>query len=148
MRKYLQGKYIPKNVGKYVGNPTEIMARSSWERKVMIFLDMNPDVISWTSETVVVPYYSKTDQRYRRYFVDFAAVFRQKSGGIKKVLIEVKPKAQTLPPKKPAKMTKRYLEEVSTYITNQCKWEAATAFCKQHGYDEFVILTEDQIYKK
>ena len=62
----------------------------------------------------------------------------------KKYLIEVKPKKQTVEPKLPKRKTKRYLTEVTTYITNQAKWEAAREWCADHGL-EFIILTEDHL---
>ncbi len=51
---------------------------------------------------------------------------------------------QTVEPKLPKRKTKRYLTEVTTYITNQAKWKAAREWCADHGL-EFIILTEDHL---
>jgi hypothetical protein len=70
MSKY-KGFFKPKNPDKYMGNPTNIIYRSSWELKLMIRLDEDPSIISWGSEEVVIPYRSPIDNRIHRYFVDF-----------------------------------------------------------------------------
>ena len=55
MAKYNKGKFKPKNPLKYKGNPTEIFYRSSWELKLMLYLDDHKDVVSWCSEEVIIP---------------------------------------------------------------------------------------------
>lgn len=147
-RNYLQGKYIPRNPSKYAGDPTQIFCRSSWERKVMVWLDTSPSVLKWNSEEIVIPYHDPATGRNRRYFPDFAAILQTTEGKQEKVLIEVKPKAQTMPPKPATRVTKRYITEVATYSTNQAKWHAATAWCKTHGWDRFQVITEKEIFGK
>jgi hypothetical protein len=144
MRNYLQGKYILRNPSKYVGDPKNIVFRSSWELKLLRFFDSNPNVLKYSSEEIVIPYYDKATGRNRRYFVDFAAMIKQKDGVVKKYLIEVKPLKQTIAPKKKSNNSKGYLEEVTTYITNRCKWDAAEDFCKKNGW-EWMILTEKNL---
>ena len=61
-----------------------------------------------------------------------------------KYLIEIKPKKQTLEPKKPKRKTPRYITEVTTYVTNQAKWEAAREWCADRRM-EFLILTEEHL---
>jgi len=141
MSKYFQGKYVPKNPKKYAGNVSEIFARSSWERRMMVYFDTNPNVLKWSSEEVVLKYVSPLDNRIHRYYVDFAAMIQNKHGEVKKYLIEVKPLKETMPPQKKARNTQRYLTEVSTYLVNQKKWEAAREFCAKNGW-EFEIITE------
>lgn len=148
MTKYYQTTFRPRNPSKYVGDPSKIFARSSWEVKMMIWLDTNPSIKQWNSEEIIVPYFDPATGRNRRYFPDFAAVIQTLDGSIEKVLIEVKPNTQTRPPKKPTRMTKRYITEVQTYVTNQAKWEAATNWAKQHGFDRFQIVTEKELYGK
>jgi hypothetical protein len=63
------------------------------------------------------------------------------------MLIEVKPKAQTVEPKKQSTVTKRYLNEVFTWGVNSAKWSAAEEYCKDKGW-KFVIMTEKEIYGK
>lgn len=142
--KYHQGKYIPKNPSKYVGNLDDIVWRSSWERAVMNWLDTHPSVIKWSSETTIVPYISPVDNRVHRYFLDFSAMIKGRDGKIQNYIIEVKPKKQTQPPKKQTRVTKRYLEEIKTYAINTSKWQAAQAFADKHNF-KFQILTENEI---
>ena len=61
-----------------------------------------------------------------------------------RILIEVKPKRQTLPPEPKKRMTKQYINEVVTYGVNQAKWKAATEFCLDRGW-EFRVMTEEHL---
>ena len=63
--------------------------------------------------------------------------------GEKEYLIEIKPKKETTPPKS-RKKTKRYLNEVMTYIKNTSKWEAAEEYCADRGLI-FQIWTEETL---
>ena len=78
------GKFTPKNPQKYKGDPKNIIYRSSWEVKVMKYLDDHPDVIWWGSEELVIPYWSPVDNKKHRYFPDFVAKIKQKNGMIKR----------------------------------------------------------------
>ena len=140
------GKYIPSNPKKYRGNYNQIIYRSLWERKLMVYCDNNEKVLEWGSEEVVIPYVSPWDNRIHRYFSDFYMKVRQANGSIKKFIIEVKPKSQTMPPlvKRGGKPTKKYLREVRTWGVNEAKWKSADAFCKDRGWD-FKIMTEDNL---
>ena len=64
---------------------------------------------------------------------------------MKKYVIEIKPKKQTIEPKKRSRVTKSYIYEVRTYAINQAKWQYAREFCKDNSL-EFKIITEDQLY--
>lgn len=139
-----KGKFSPRNPRKYVGDPTKITYRSGLELKVMNYFDKHSDVISWSSEEVIVPYRSPIDNRFHRYFVDFLVTFKLRDGTQKTILIEVKPKSQTKPPVKKSKVTRRYLNEVRTWGVNQAKWTAAIEHCKKRGW-EFQIMTEQEI---
>ena len=134
------GRYRVKNVNKYAGNALKVKYRSLWERQVMRFFDDNPSVVRWNSEEVIVGYRCQTDNKLHRYFIDMYV--KMKDG--KEFLIEIKPHAQTLPPKKGARKTKKFLKEVLTYGKNQSKWEAATAYAKKRGMT-FQIWTEHTI---
>jgi len=142
-----KGKYTPQNPSKYIGNPTQCIYRSLWERKVMSWMDNNPSVLRWGSEEVVVLYRSPIDNKKHRYYVDFIMEMKDKTGKIRTVLIEVKPKKQCKPPVKPEKKTKTYLMESRTWAVNQAKWEAAKKVAESRGW-EFQIITEDQLFKK
>jgi hypothetical protein len=141
--RYKQGTFKPTNVEKYIGKPGEpIVYRSSWEKRMMNWLDLNASVICWNSEGVVVPYYSELDQKMHRYFIDFLAKMRLKDGTEKTYAIEVKPAAQMLPPT--TKNKKRLMEETITFVTNQAKWKAAKAFFEAKGV-QFIVINEHDI---
>ena len=144
-RNYKQGQFKPKNPGKYIGDPTKIVYRSSWESKTMRKLDESSSVLGWNSEEVVIPYISPVDGRAHRYFVDFLVVAKNPSGDKVITLIEVKPFEQTMAPHMTAtKKKERYMNEIATWAVNQAKWEAATAYCAKRGWT-FKILTEKDI---
>ena len=134
------GRYTVKNPKKYEGDFNKVKYRSLWERQAFKWLDNNLGVVGWSSEEVIVPYRCKTDGKVHRYFVDL--FIRTKNGKV--FLIEIKPKKQTLPPKKPSRKTKRYLSEVMTYAKNQSKWEAATAYANKYGMT-FEVWNEDTL---
>lgn len=144
---YKQGFFKPRFPDKYIGDPTNIVYRSGWERRVMQYLDENTSILKWASEEVVIPYISPLDNRPHRYFVDFYVEAKMADGSMKKMLIEVKPAAQTKPPKTPKRKTKRYITEVKTWGVNDAKWRAAREYCKDKGW-EFLIVTEAQLFKK
>jgi hypothetical protein len=139
-----KGKFTPINPQKYKGDPTNIIYRSSWEKRVMLWLDKHSQVVSWSSEEIVVPYKSPADGRFHRYFVDFYAQIRDKNGKLNSYLLEIKPKKQATEPEIKSRITKQYINEVVTYAINQAKWKAATEYCKDRGW-EFKVLTEDHL---
>lgn len=142
--KSLTGRYSVKNPKKYKGDPTKVIYRSSWELRMMNYLDNNPAVLEWSSEETVIPYVSPVDNRYHRYFVDFWVKAKTKDGETKVMLFEVKPKHQTTAPTKKSKVTKRYITEVMTWGVNQAKWEAAKEYCADRNW-EFKLITEDEL---
>lgn len=139
-----KGKYKPKNPAKYAGDPTNIIYRSSWELAFMNWADTKPTVVKWKSEEIVVPYISPIDNRIHRYFVDFLIQVRTTSGRLKTYLVEIKPDKQTRPPERKKRVTKQYLNEVTTWGKNEAKWKAANEYAKDRGW-EFVILTEKHL---
>jgi hypothetical protein len=138
------GLFRPKNPKKYVGDPNNIVYRSSWECRVMDWLDRNKDIISWASEELIVPYISPVDNRLHRYFPDFLVKVRNKEGQLKTLMIEVKPKKQTQPPMQQRRITKQYITEVTTWGVNQAKWKAAEEYCLDRGW-QFKIMTEEHL---
>ena len=144
---YKQGFFKPQNPNKYMGDPTNIVYRSGWEKRVMDWCDANPNIKQWSSEEIVIPYKSPVDDRWHRYFVDFYVEAVGSDGQTLKLLLEVKPKAQTQEPKVQSRKTKRYITEVVTYGVNQAKWKAAEEYCKDRGW-QFMLITEDQLFKK
>ena len=44
------GKYKPTNIEKYKGDHRNIIYRSLWERKFMVYCDSNEKILEWGSE--------------------------------------------------------------------------------------------------
>ena len=139
-----KGKYQPKNPQKYRGDVTNIIYRSLWERKFLIYCDTNENVIEYASEEICLPYRSPIDNKIHRYFPDFYIKVKESNGEIKKYLIEIKPKKQTIEPTPQKRKTKGYIYEVYEYAKNQAKWKAAEEFCKDRQW-EFKVITEDHL---
>ena len=100
---YQRGTYISPTAG-------ECKYRSGWEQKVMIYLDSNPDVESWTYEQTVIEYVSNLrTKKVRRYFPDFFVKWRDGHSE----LIEVKPRRrmEQLVVRKKAEAARRWCEE-------------------------------------
>jgi hypothetical protein len=153
MATYYQGKFRPKNPQKYKGDSSNIIYRSSWELKLFNYLDQHPSVQKWSSEEFFIPYISPIDGKWHRYFPDVYVEQINTNGKKQTVLIEVKPDAQTRPPELKNRLTtkgnisRRYLNEVKTWGTNEAKWKAAQEFCVDRGWT-FQILTEKQLFGK
>jgi hypothetical protein len=144
-RKYHQGLFKPTKPERYVGDSKNIVFRSSWEKKFMSYLDKHPDVISWASEEMFIPYVSPIDNRVHRYFPDFIVKKKNAKGIVEVLIVEIKPKHQTKPPNINTKRNKKtVINEAMTYQVNQAKWKAAEQFCLDRNY-KFIILTEDQL---
>tara|TARA_R100000805_G_C3567389_1_gene74401 strand:+ start:51 stop:503 length:453 start_codon:yes stop_codon:yes gene_type:complete len=144
-RKYKQGIYSP-STNKYKGRSKPVY-RSSWELKFFRWCDLNPNVLEWTSESLVIPYISPLDGRPHRYFVDNVVKIRE-GKNIQTYAIEIKPKKQTQKPSTHGnKKDSTILYENIEYVRNMAKWEAAKAWCKKRGY-KFQILTEEHLFIK
>lgn len=153
--KPLTGNYIPRHPQKYCGN-YPIVYRSSWELKCLKYLDSNPNVIKYSSESIVIPYakpikWNKgkvVQTKTARYFPDFFAVIRQGNGKKVEFLIEVKPYKECVPPsRKGNRRTQTLIREEMTYAINQSKWDAARAYCAERGW-VWKVLTEYEIFNK
>ena len=143
---YKQGKYRPVDNQKYTGSKLPEY-RSSWELKFFQWCDKNPNVIKWSSESVIVPYISPIDRRAHRYFVDNTVTLRE-GNDIKRYLVEIKPHYQTQPPVQSNRKKKStLLYEHMTYATNQAKWAAAKKIAAKRNM-EFIILTENELNLK
>jgi hypothetical protein len=138
------GTFKPKNPNKYVGDSNNIIYRSSWECRVMTWLDLNEDIISWASEEIKIPYISPIDGKYHRYFPDFLVKMKTKEGQMKTIMIEVKPKKETSPPKPQKRITEQYVRAVKTWGVNEAKWKAAIEYCRDRKW-EFKIITEEHL---
>lgn len=141
--RFIQGIFRPINKDKFIGEFA--IFRSSYERKFMLWADKNSNVLEWGSERIIIPYISPIDNRYHRYFVDNYVVWKE-GAAIKKYLIEIKPFAQTQPPK-PSNRKKKatMLYENTQWSVNKAKWEAAKKVAS-HINAEFLILTEKDLF--
>lgn len=147
--KFKQGFFNPKNPEKWILSSKSITQgksiryMSSWELKVMRFLDENSSILKISSEPFAIPYVSPKDNKEHRYFPDF--IVKTKDSVF---LVEVKPYSQTQKPKQPRRMTQKarenYIDDIYTYEINQAKWEAAKKLCDSKNM-KFLILTENEI---
>jgi len=133
------GRFIPKNPQKYVGNPNNIMWRSSWELQFFKWLDQTPAVLRWGSEEIAIPYISPLDMRQHRYFPDIIIMYQHKDGTIRKEIVEVKPYSQTVATPKMSDRDKQAL------IVNEAKWKAAAAWAESQGA-KFRVVTERTMF--
>jgi hypothetical protein len=60
------------------------------------------------------------------------------------MILEVKPKKETMEPKKKKKVTKQYITEVMTWGKNQAKWAAAREYCADRSWT-FQLITEKEL---
>ena len=111
----------------------------------MVYCDSNQNILEWGSEELALPYRSPIDNKIHRYFPDFYIKVKESTGQIKKYLIEIKPKKQTIEPIPQKRKTKGYIYEVYEYAKNQAKWKAAQEFCEDRQW-EFKVLTEDDLF--
>lgn len=143
-----KGRFKPKNYSKYKGDPTNIIYRSLLERKFMIYCDTNSKVLQWSSEEIIIPYFSPVDKKWHRYFPDFYIKYIDKNNNIRESIIEVKPYSQISSPKpkttQRGKPTNQFLREAITWEVNQAKWKAATEYCLDRKW-EFKLMTEKEL---
>lgn len=147
-----KGRFRPTNPEKYKGDPTNIIYRSLWEAKFFRYVDRHPAIIWWASEELAIPYMSPKDGKVHRYYPDVIVYVEDPVTKKRKtIMIEIKPKAQTMPPNiakknatKTGRVSTRYLREHKTYEINIAKWAAAREYCLDRGW-EFEIYTEKHL---
>lgn len=137
-------EFKPSNPEKYKGI-WPIQCRSSLEKRAMFIMDQNPAIISWTSESLVIPYFDPGKNKNRRYFTDLTFnILDNSTNTIKKYVVEIKPDSQTHKPKRGKKKQTTFINECYTYVTNKSKWDAAKKLCDSKGWS-FVLWTENGI---
>lgn len=145
MAEYHQGFFRPRYPEKYKGDPTQIVYRSSWEWKAFKWCDLNQNILQWASEEFSIRYFNPVTKKHHRYYPDLIVTMKEKSGEIKKYVIEIKPFRQTIPPvQSPKKKAKTLINESLTYEKNKAKWRAAEEWCEDRGII-FKILTEHDL---
>lgn len=141
--------YQLKHPEKYLGDPSRVIFRSSWEEEAFKICDNNPYVLEWAAEFITIPYLVPNFKnptaapRRKRYIPDLYVVVQNKDKKVVKKLIEIKPLKQTRPSKSKNPRTKLY--EDYTFTINQLKWQAAQEYCSRRGI-EFIITTERELF--
>ena len=113
---------------------------------IFFFIQISSEnILEWSSEEFFIPYRDPTVKKVRRYFPDFFIKYKDKDGNIRRSVIEVKPRRETLEPKvTKGKSKKTILTEQINYVRNQAKWKAAREFCDDRKI-EFKIMTEKEL---
>lgn len=148
-RKYHQGIFTANNPHKYVGDPNNIVYRSSMEKKFCHYCDNNEQITKWGCEVIIIPYLDHTG-KIHRYFPDFYMEVNYPGNKTKynKFIIEVKPYAETLMPVYPTKPTaqriKNFVYQLTMYRKNIYKWAKAVEWCKSRDMI-FQIITEKNL---
>jgi len=143
-----KGKYTPEHPVKYMGNSSNIVYRSMWERRCMKYFDVNPSVLQWSSEEVVIPYYDSMSKKVRRYFPDFLIKVKTATGESTTHLIEVKPSKDLRPPVGGrGKKKSTVLYEMKAYRMNRDKFASARKWCDERGII-FDVWTEKHLKQK
>jgi len=146
---FKQGYYSPKYFKKYRGDYTNIIYRSSWEHRFMVYCDLSGHVLEWSSEPISIDYISPLDNRKHKYFIDFYMKIKVDDQNIKEYLIEVKPKKQymvkpVLEGKKTPKKIERYKNEMQTWLIKNAKFAAAIEYAQTVNM-EFKIINESHL---
>jgi len=139
-KKFNSGVYTPINPEKYKGLHAP-RYRSGWELHLFRLADKHPNVISWASESIKIPYYNPVTRKRSTYTPDVLMTYEDKNGRRRSELIEIKPSKHT-------HLTEaRSVYDKIQLAINAAKWKAAASFCKQHGMS-FRVITENQIFEK
>jgi len=149
--KYRQGYYMPSHPEKYIGDPSKIIYRSSWEFRFCKYCDETPEVEKWSSEPVGIPYISPLDNREHSYFVDFYMRLI-KPNDILEYLVEIKPSKELKPPAMTEGLTtikrlKQYNDAAARWVVNRAKFQAAQEFARINN-KQFIIVTEEFLFKR
>lgn len=149
--RYRQGYFMPTSPTKYIGDPSKIIYRSSWEYKFCNYCDLTPEIVSWSSEPIGIPYISPIDSREHRYFVDFYMKI-QKTNEIIEYLVEIKPSKSLKPPVmkeglSTIKRLKEFNKAATDWVVNRAKFIAAENFARLNN-KHFIIVTEEFLFKR
>lgn len=136
----MQGKYTIKNPEKYAGTNVPTY-RSSWEFAFCQFCDNHPNIISWASEAIKIPYRNPLTGRNTIYVPDFLVVYLDADGSQRTELIEIKPSSQTT-----LESAGKNRQNQAAVAVNMAKWQAANAWARRAGIT-FRIVTESDIFK-
>jgi len=107
----------------------------------MQMFDSNPNISSWASESLKIPYQNPFTGKYTVYIPDFVVTYTDANGKAKAEIIEVKPAHETFLEQAKSQRAK------AAVALNTFKWAAATAFAKNHGMT-FRVMNESNIFNK
>lgn len=138
-KKFHSGVYTPSFPEKYKGL-TAPRYRSSWELQLFRLADKHPNVVSWASEAIKIPYFNPVTRKQSMYTPDVLMTYEDKNGKRRIELIEIKPSKQTH-----LAEAKSMYDKVQ-FAINVAKWKAAQSFCKNHGMT-FRVINENQIFE-
>jgi hypothetical protein len=138
MARFASGIFTPKNPDKYIGKGT-IKYRSSWELMFFMFLDNNPSVLKWASESITIPYRNPLTGKQTIYIPDIFMVYVNKTGKQISEVVEIKPSKQT------SLMEARTAHDKAHAVINMAKWQQAQAWCSRNGIN-FRVVTEQQLF--
>lgn len=155
---YKQGLFVPKNKEKLIKANSQggVYYRSGLEHKMMIYLDNNENIRSWSSEYIKIPYekteYVNETQMWETtkhtYYPDFYYELVRSDGSVTKVVAEVKPSTETREPKIPQNPTAKQLKNLEYALKmwnkNLSKWKYMIEWCERKGF-EFIIITEERL---
>ena len=149
--RYRQGYFVPANPEKYIGDPTKIIYRSSWEYRFCKYCDTTPEVLSWSSEPVAIPYIHPIDKKEHSYFVDFYMKLEKPDGPVE-YLVEIKPSKSLNPPSMSEGLTtikrlREYNQAATDWVINRAKFQAAQEFARITNRN-FIIVTEEFLFKR
>lgn len=137
---FARGLFTPQNVNKYIGTK-QPRYRSGWELAFMRMCDAHPNIVSWASEPLRIPYVNPISGRKTTYVPDFVIQYSDKNGRSHNEVIEIKPFSQTMEERASSQT------EQQQAIINKAKWKAAVEWSSKRGL-RFRVLTENEIFMK
>lgn len=164
---YHQGNFVPSNKDKVLKLNSQggIYYRSSWEYKIMNWLDKSEKVVKWGAECITIPYqmthFDRGDVSVKNhnYYPDFYYEMLSNDGSLKKVVAEVKPKKEfemviALQEKRlqvpnqssNLKKLKSFEYDLKMAQKNRDKWNTMIKYCNKKGW-EFIVITEEHLKK-
>ena len=163
----LQGYYKVQNPQKYIGDPSGVIYRSSWEMKFCKWLDYSPSVLKWSSEPMCIKYWDRVSNmeknikerldnnnprnwKVRNYYTDFWLEIN-KGDHIEKWFVEIKPANKLTKPIPPPinsslKQIRNFNMKAKEYLINEGKFSSLNEWAKKHDM-LFYVFTEKTLAK-
>jgi len=162
-KKYDQGFYIVKNKEKFIGDPSKVFYRSSWEKHFCAYCDFTDKIKKWGLENVTIPY-QDAKGKIHRYIPDFyiEVAYPGQPDRYDRIVVEIKPKEEITPKfldksgrlipaniyleGKTFKATQNYEYALKTYQKNLYKWTKAKVWCEKNGL-QFKLMGKEELQK-